>query len=88
MSISRMRDEKGFTLIELLIVIVVLGILAGIVLFAVGNTKGSAESAKADSNERICKTAIAAAEATDAADSWRDFVEDVGDDPVDCDPFL
>ena len=30
------KDEGGFTLIELLIVIVVLGILAGIVVFGVG----------------------------------------------------
>ena len=40
------RREDGFTLIELLIVIVILGILAAIVVFAVGNTgKDSAKSA-------------------------------------------
>ena len=40
------RDEEGFTLIELLIVIVILGVLAAIVVFAVGNTgKDSAKSA-------------------------------------------
>jgi prepilin-type N-terminal cleavage/methylation domain-containing protein len=40
------RRESGFTLIELLIVIVILGILAAIVVFAVGNTgKDSAKSA-------------------------------------------
>lgn len=40
--------ESGFTLIELLIVIVILGILAGIVVFAVG-------SASSDSKLSACK---------------------------------
>lgn len=35
--------EKGFTLVELLIVVVILGILAGIVVFAVGNLTDSAD---------------------------------------------
>lgn len=42
--------EDGFTLIELLIVIVILGILAGIVVFAVGGItdRGQASACKAD----------------------------------------
>ena len=36
--------SAGFTLVELLIVIVILGILAGIVVFAVGNTTTNAEA--------------------------------------------
>jgi general secretion pathway protein G len=39
------RDEGGFTLIELLIVIVILGILAGIVIFAVQRLTGQSVTA-------------------------------------------
>ena len=39
------KDEGGFTLIELLIVIVVLGVLAGIVVFGVGIFKTDSEAA-------------------------------------------
>src|SRR5690242_3660605 len=39
------NDESGFTLIELLIVIVVLGILAGIVVFGVGSFRADAKTA-------------------------------------------
>ena len=44
------RRDDGFTLIELLIVIVILGILAGIVVFAVGgiSDRGNAAACKAD----------------------------------------
>jgi len=44
------RNESGFTLIELLIVIVILGVLAGIVVFAVSafNGDGKTAACKAD----------------------------------------
>ena len=43
------RQDEGFTLIELLIVIVILGILAAIVVFAIGTTRGDATASS-------CKT--------------------------------
>jgi len=44
------KEESGFTLIELLIVIIILGVLAGIVVFAVQavNDRGQASACKAD----------------------------------------
>ena len=44
------QEESGFTLIELLIVIVILGVLAGVVVFAVGGItdRGNAAACKTD----------------------------------------
>lgn len=44
---ARKNGENGFTLIELLIVIIVLGILAGIVVFGVGTFRQDAVAAAA-----------------------------------------
>jgi prepilin-type N-terminal cleavage/methylation domain-containing protein len=69
-AMSRLRQrEEGFTLIELMIVMVVLGILAGIVLFAVGTFQSDAETSKNAANTRQCKTAIAAYKAKNSGAS-------------------
>lgn len=54
------RGERGFTLIELLIVIVILGILAAVVVFAVAGItdKGNQSACKAE--KKTLETAIEA----------------------------
>jgi general secretion pathway protein G len=54
------RDERGFTLIELLIVIVILGILAGIVLFSVGGVTDRGSVAACKSDLKTIETAVEA----------------------------
>jgi prepilin-type N-terminal cleavage/methylation domain-containing protein len=53
--LQKKRNEEGFTLIELLIVIIVLGILAAIVVFAIGTTRKDAVAG-------ACKTNLKAVE--------------------------
>jgi prepilin-type N-terminal cleavage/methylation domain-containing protein len=55
--------EDGFTLIELLIVIVVLGILAAVVVFALGGVTGQSAVAACKSDAKTVETAVAAFQA-------------------------
>lgn len=57
------KREEGFTLIELLIVILILGILAGIAVFASGPFRNRAEQACTDANTEIAVIADAAVDA-------------------------
>lgn len=59
----RANGEGGFTLIELLIVIIILAILAGIVVFAVGGTSKNAAVAACNSDAKSVETAVEAYDA-------------------------
>src|SRR3984957_722315 len=61
--LKRRRDAgeiSGFTLIELLIVIVVLGILAAVVIFALGGITGKSQLAACQADGATVSTALAA----------------------------
>ena len=51
------QDEGGFTLIELLVVIVIIGILAAVVVFAVGGITDRGEDKAKDADRRTLQTA-------------------------------
>ncbi|HVB50424.1 MAG TPA: prepilin-type N-terminal cleavage/methylation domain-containing protein [Acidimicrobiales bacterium] len=55
-----LSTNAGFTLIELLIVIVVLGILAGVVIFALGGVTGKSAKAACQADGATVSTAISA----------------------------
>ena len=54
------ENESGFTLIELLIVIVILGVLAGIVVFSVSGITDRGAKAACDANQKTVRVAAEA----------------------------
>ena len=58
------ENQEGFTLIELLIVIVVLGILAAVVVFALGGVTGNAKASACNADAKTIQTAVYAYDAS------------------------
>ncbi|HIA92074.1 TPA: type II secretion system protein [Candidatus Saccharibacteria bacterium] len=58
MKVSSLRKQQGFTIIELLIVIVVIGILAGLVLNAFGNIQERARDTERQNDINALHTAL------------------------------
>jgi prepilin-type N-terminal cleavage/methylation domain-containing protein len=81
--LNRTKREEGFTLIELMIVMVVLGILAGIVIFAVGGFQTSANKSVADANAEQCRIAQASYAANPPSSGGPEFTTYFQDGPPD-----
>ena len=62
------RSDKGFTLVELLIVIVILGILATVTVFAVRGITDQGKKSTCDSDKKTLEVAIEAYYAKNNAD--------------------
>ena len=69
--------QKGFTLVELLVVIVILGILAAVVVFAIGGTQGKAKESACKAEQATVETAYEAYKAQrDAApQTWQNLID-------------
>ena len=52
------RKNKAFTLVELLIVIIIIGILAGMMMLSTGSATDKAEAMKVVNNLRTIKSAV------------------------------
>lgn len=84
---ARCRDsnaEGGFTLIELMLVMVVLGILAGIVILGIGPFQQAATTSVSNANNKQCETAQSAYKAAAAPKPLFGSFFDGGTAPAGC----
>ena len=61
------RAEAGFTIIELMVVVMILGVLAGMILLGVMPFQSAANSSVDAADSNSCETAAVAAASTDHA---------------------
>jgi general secretion pathway protein G len=89
---ARRAEEgfDGFTLIELLIVIVVLGILAAVVIFALGGVTGQSKTSACNADAKTVEVAVEAYKASphNTANAWPTTKAELTAPAFQTDPFL
>ena len=83
------RKSKGFTLVELLIVVIIIGILAGMMMLSTGSATAKAEATKIVSDMRNIKAAAIMYYADNSA--WTGDIESLDkyvDASISADPYV